>query len=75
MIRVEFSRKEYKVECDGCKTIIESNAPSFIISLGVEPHEGMAENIFCLCEDCGNDLQNDMADEYNRFVDLGLQST
>ena len=25
-----------------------------------------------ICEDCGQDLQNDMSDEYHKFVDLGL---
>lgn len=39
MIRVEFSRKEYKVVCCGCKEIVKVNVPMYIIILGVEQHE------------------------------------
>lgn len=70
MIRVEFSRKEYQITCDGCKNVIEANAPTYSVMLGCD-RDGY-EDIVSLCEDCGSHLQNDMSDEYNRFVDLGL---
>lgn len=70
MIRVESSRKEYQVICDGCKDAIKANAPTYSIMLGCDK-DGY-ENIISLCEDCGSHLQNDMSDEYSRFVDLEL---
>ena len=68
MVNVEFSRKEYKVVCDGCGDTTEVNAPTYGIMLGCDG-EGY-ENIISLCEDCGNHLQIDMVDEYSEFVDL-----
>lgn len=72
MLRVNMSRKEYKIECDGCHTIVEENTPSFTIDLGCLGYEDSYEERISLCEDCGNDLMNDLSDEYNRFCDLGL---
>lgn len=65
MINVEFKRNNYVVICDGCGCEILSEAPSFRLDFGVQ--EGIAEQTICLCENCGNDVQNDMSDEYCKF--------
>lgn len=69
MIHIEFGRKKYVVECEVCGIYIPIEAPSWDIRFGVLYNDG-AENVINLCEDCGNNLQNDMVDEYQRFIDL-----
>lgn len=65
-INVEFTRcNEKDLECDGCGFEIAKNQTMYKINF-----EARATEIF-LCEDCGNDMCNDMNDEYSRFVDLG----
>lgn len=70
MIRTEFKRNNYKVVCDGCNKEINPNEPAYSIILGCDKYEDIQENVIMLCEDCGNDLLNDMSDEYCSFVDL-----
>lgn len=64
MIETEFIRSNAKKLCTGCKTFIETQQPFFIFRFN------NSDRNFCLCEDCGHNLQNDMNDEYQRFVDM-----
>ena len=63
MIKVDFLRSNSVRLCSSCGTMIEKEQPFFIFRFSNGYYN------FCLCEDCGNDLQNDMNDEYQRFVD------
>ena len=65
MVEVEFLRSNSIRVCPGCKMTIEKEQPFFIFRF----NKNDGYNNFCLCEDCGNNLQNDMNDEYQRFVD------
>lgn len=51
--------------CDNCNTEIEATQVAGKIIL---PH---CKGNFILCEDCFNDLMNDINDEYCRFCDQG----
>ena len=67
MIDVKFERLNIDMTlCDGCLTEIRETQPHFAIDLD------MIGRLIHLCEDCGNNLQNNMSDEYCKFVDLGL---
>lgn len=68
MIEVKFKRLDFKkgLPCDCCMSDIQIEQPHFEIYL-----DAIGQTIH-LCEDCGNDLQNDMSDEYCKFIDLGL---
>lgn len=70
MINVEFKRNEYVIKCDGCGRDIYVDEPSYKLEFGVQ--DSMAEQIISLCEDCGRHLQNDMSDEFCKFIDLGM---
>lgn len=61
-MKVDFKRMSCNKSCYSCGDIIQEEAPAFVISF---PNE-----CFILCKDCGNDMQNDMANEYSKFVDL-----
>lgn len=65
MIEVQFKRfdGEYKVDCESCGDKIRKEQPFFQLYFK-DIHQ-----ILHICEDCGNNLQNDMSDEYSRFVD------
>ena len=63
MIGVRFKRFDevYRVDCESCGSEIREQQPFFELyfkEIGQTVH---------ICEDCGNDLQNDMSDEYCRF--------
>ena len=67
MIEVNFKRftGKHKIHCESCGKDIKEKQPFY---------ELYFKNIYVkinLCEDCGQDLQNDMSDEYHKFVDLG----
>ena len=65
MVDVKFERlNENTIVFDGCTCEIVLEQPHFSIYL-----DTIEQSIF-LCEDCGNHLQNDMSDEYCKFVDL-----
>lgn len=67
MIHTSFKRsKNDVILCEGCGTEIKIKQPHF------EIYFDFTGVVIPLCEDCGNDLQNDMSDEYCKFVDLGL---
>lgn len=67
MIEVSMERSKWKQPCCGCNSIIEKEAPMFILyNIG-----GAMKIDIILCEDCGNNLQNDINDEYQKFVELG----
>lgn len=68
MIDVQFKRfnMKYKVDCESCGGEIIKQQPFFELYLK-DIHQTLH-----ICEDCGNHLQNDMLDEYSKFVDLGL---
>ena len=53
-----------KFQCDDCGKIVVKEEPHFNIEFELE------ENIVFLCEDCGNELQNNLSQEYKKFVDL-----
>ena len=67
MIGVQFKRfsGEYMVDCESCSDKIRKEQPFFELYLSE------INQTIHICEDCGNALQNSMADEYCRFVDLG----
>jgi hypothetical protein len=55
--------------CSACGCIIEDKQPMYSLTIGI--HENPVENTHIrLCEDCGNDLNNDISEEYSKFVDL-----
>jgi NAD-dependent SIR2 family protein deacetylase len=66
-MEVEFKRSCTSWECDECGTKVEKDAPYWYIEIS-----NMGQ-VICLCEDCGNNLQNDMSDEYQRFIDKDKQ--
>lgn len=68
MIGVEFKRfsGEYRVDCESCGSKIIKEQPFF------ELYFKDIHQTIHICEDCGNNLQNNMSDEYCKFVDLGL---
>lgn len=68
MIDVKFERlkKSKLILCDACMNDIKAEQPHFSLFL-----DAIGQGI-SLCEDCGNNLQNDMSEEYSKFVDLGL---
>ena len=71
MIEVNFKRftGKHKIHCESCGKDIKENQPFFELYF-----KKIFKNIYVkinLCEDCGQDLQNDMSDEYHKFVDLG----
>lgn len=68
MINVEFKRNEYVIKCDGCGRDIHVDEPSYRLEFGVQ--DNTAEQTISLCEDCGGHLQNDMSNEFCKFVDL-----
>lgn len=68
MIEVKFKRftGKYKIHCQSCGENIKEEQPFF------ELYFGSIYQTINICEDCGQDLQNDMSDEYHKFVDLEL---
>ena len=66
MLNTNFKRLEEEKVCCGCGALIEKEAPAFTIIQG-EQHLNNIEIV--LCEDCGNNLQNDMSDDYCMFND------
>lgn len=68
MIEVQFKRfnMKYEVDCESCGSEIIKQQPFF------ELYFNNTHRRLYICEDCGNHLQNDMSDEYSKFVDLGL---
>jgi len=62
---VSVRRTEETHYCNNCNTKIEKTQ---VIGKIVFPH---CKGTFILCEDCLNDLNNDIADEYCRFCDIG----
>lgn len=67
MINTVFKRLNESFICDGCGAVIEAEAPAFNLNF---ENSSIGEITLTICEDCGNNLQNDMADEYVEFVDL-----
>ena len=70
MIKVEFKRNEHVIKCDGCGRDVYIDEPSYRLEFGVQ--DNIAEQIISLCENCGGYLQNDMSDEFCKFVDSGI---
>ena len=68
MIEVQFKRftGKYKIHCESCGKDIKEKQPFY------ELYFKKIYTTIKICEDCGQDLQNDMSDEYHKFVDLGL---
>lgn len=61
MMDIYFKRESYKRTCDGCKSEIEEQAPAFELEFGRDKNDDKCETVIILCEDCGNDIQNDMS--------------
>lgn len=68
MLVTSFERLENEEVCCGCGRLINAEEPTFKIS---QEQQTVSNIEIILCEDCGNSLQNDMSDDYCRFVDLG----
>ena len=68
MIEVQFKRftGKHKIHCESCGKDIKEKQPFF------ELYFKKIYTTINICEDCGQDLQNDMSDEYHKFVDLEL---
>lgn len=64
-MHIELKRNDKERYCDNCNLEIQVEAVMGRIELS------HCKGNFTLCEDCFNDMQNDMADEYCRFVDMG----
>lgn len=65
---VEFKRfgGKYRADCDSCGSTIRKEQAFFRL------YFNNIDQTIHICEDCGNNMQNDMSDEYCKFVDLGL---
>lgn len=63
MIEVRMYKSPVNQPCCGCNGKIRKDVPIFELrNIG-----GAMKTDIILCEDCGNDLQNDIRDEYSRF--------
>jgi hypothetical protein len=71
MIRVEYSDKvkgeTCKSVCNGCGKTISAGSLKFTIDLGVMPLEDMGEETLILCENCIEELQNNISNEFINF--------
>jgi len=64
MINTELKKSQVQFDCDSCGGLVEKEAPYWMLEF-----EAVGK-IICICEDCGNDLQTDMNDDYSKFVDM-----
>jgi rRNA maturation endonuclease Nob1 len=64
MASATFIRAKQRMLCHACESLIEQEQPYYSCEINSMDLD--------LCEDCGNDLQNDMADGYQKFVDLNM---
>lgn len=64
MLITDFERISLDMVCDGCGELILDGTRAFTIYQS-EGHIGNLNIV--LCEDCGNNLKNDMSDDYGRF--------
>ena len=71
MIRVEYSDKvkgeTCKLVCNSCGKTISAGSLKFKIDLGVMPLEDMGEETLILCENCIEELQNNISNEFINF--------
>jgi len=64
-MNIKFERTPEISKCLECGEIIEQFAPCWYL----EFEKGYIR--VDLCEDCGNNLSNNMDEEYSEFVELG----
>ena len=64
MINAILDRCKVNFKCDGCGCEILEDAPYWCLDCEA------TINDMSICEDCGNELQNNLSQEYKKFIDL-----